>query len=188
MVTIRRTMALIATATLTGVTVTACRSTTTTSQTMTTTTITRRTTPALAATPPAIVDGVPMAVLARQAVNEARAWSDPRPSHVRVVVSTQAGLESVLGYSYGATVPVFVVALQGRLFCGPSCDISDPALLGRSTPTTMLSVVPIAYMAFTVPVWATPGSGGSLSVGRIDPDLSKLGQVYNLQPYVDGLR
>lgn len=136
---------------------------------------------------PAIVGGVPMAALARQALTEATIWSDPRPTHVRAVVSTQEGLESVLGYSYGATAPVFIVALEGRLVCSPSCGISAPALPGvTTTPTT--TPVPISFMAFTFPLPRAHGSGGgSLSVTRIDPDLSKLGHVYDLQPYVNAL-
>ena len=51
----------------------------------------------------------------------------------------------------------------------------------------MPTVVPASSMALTVPTAAEPGSGVSLSIGRIDPRLSKLGHVYNLQPYVDSL-
>ena len=137
---------------------------------------------------PATVNGVPLAALARQALNESRAWSVTDPKHVRVVVSSQAGIEHLLGYNYGSTTPAYVVSLKGRFHCElPSCAPSG--LSGASKPaTTDPRSVPISYMTLEVPIPLTSTGGGELSVGRIDPNLSQLGHVYGLGPYVVSLR
>jgi hypothetical protein len=138
---------------------------------------------------PATVNGVPLAALARQALNESKMWSVADPKDARVVVSSQAGIEHLLGYNYGSTTPAYVVSLKGRFHCElPSCAPSG--LSGASKPATTdpPRSVPISYMTLEVPIPLTSTGGGELSVGRTDPNLSQLGHVYGLGPYVVSLR
>jgi len=48
---------------------------------------------------PTTINGVPLAALARQALVESKTWSVTDPKDVRVVVSSQAGMEHLLGYN-----------------------------------------------------------------------------------------
>jgi hypothetical protein len=134
---------------------------------------------------PPVVDGVPLARLAAHALAEARAWSDGHPTSVRVVRASIAGLEQISGYhrTYGSSVPSYVIALDGHFYCAPPrCEASVPAGPPPPIEPTDPTTVPLSFMTFTIPV--TGPADGSLSVGRIDPDLAKLGHVYDLQPYV----
>ena len=140
---------------------------------------------------PATVNGVPLAALARQALNASRAWSVTDPKNARVVVSSQAGIENLLGYNYGSITPAYIVSMRGRFYCAPpSCAPSHPYVGGASdAPTTDLPrPVPNGYMTLDLPIPLTAMGGGGLSVGRIDPNLSKLGHVYDLRPYLVSLR
>jgi len=136
---------------------------------------------------PATVNGVPVMALARQALNESKAWSVTDPKDVRVVVSSQAAMEHLLGYNYGSTTPAYVVSLQGPFHCGPSCVGSGVGTANEAVTAEPSTSVPTSYMTLNLPIPLTSTGGGGLSVGRIDPDLSRLGHVYDLDPYVVSL-
>jgi hypothetical protein len=138
---------------------------------------------------PATVNGVPLAALARQALNESKMWSVADPKAVLVVVSSQAGIEHLLGYNYGSTTPAYVVSLKGRFRCElPSCAPSGLPVARKPATTDPPRPVPVSYMTLQVPIPLTSKGGGELSVGRIDPNLSQLGHVHSLGPYVASLR
>ena len=117
-------------------------------------------------------------MLARKALRESTAWSDPHPSHVRAVATTWGKFDPL---SQGGSDPVYVVALSGRLACiPPTCSTSH----GELIPTQASGSVRISYMLFTVAVPNAPSPQSELSVGRRDHDLSRLGLVVNLDPYL----
>jgi len=139
--------------------------------------------------PPTTVNGVPLAALARQALNASKAWSVTDPKNARVVVSSEAGIEHLLGYNYGSTAPAYVVSLQGPFHCGPpSCVTSGGGSAIKAATTDTPRSVPTSYMTLDLPIPLTSTGGGGLSVGRTDPNLSQLGHVYDLGPYVVALR
>jgi hypothetical protein len=133
---------------------------------------------------PTTVNGVPLAALARQALVESKTWSVTDPKDVRVVVSSQAGMEHLLGNNYGSTTPAYVISLQGPFRCGPSCGAAGVGSAAKAATTVPPRSVPSSYMTLDLPIPFTLTGGGSLSVGRINPDLSQLGHVYDLGPYV----
>jgi len=138
---------------------------------------------------PTTINGVPLAALARQALVESKTWSVTDPKDVRVVVSSQVGLEHLLGYNYGSTTPAYVVSLQGAFHCGPpSCAPSGISGANKAATTDPPGSVPTSYMTLNLPIPLTSTGGGGLSVGRTDPNLSQLGHVYDLGPYVESLR
>ena len=130
---------------------------------------------------PPTVNGVPLAALAKEALQTVTALSDPRPTNVQVVLSTEARIANQM-HSYGPAVPAYVVAMDGEFRCGPSCGVLEP---GVSEPGSQTAV---RYIVFTDPLPFKPGSGGSLYAGDIRPDLSVLGHVYDLQPYIASQR
>jgi hypothetical protein len=136
---------------------------------------------------PRVVDGVPVARLAREALDKAIAWSDPHPTRVRAVLTTWGRYHPSSRAEYRSDL-VYIVALDGRFTCLPlGCARSNPG--GRAAFVTPApGSVPQSHMLFTVAVAGSPSPGSDLRVGRLDRDLSKLGHVLDLQPYVDGHR
>jgi hypothetical protein len=130
---------------------------------------------------PAVVNGVPLLDLAKHALGAAEAFSVSKPLGVRAVVTTQAALFAQVPAAGGAIGPEYVVVLQGRFSCG-YCGTAVPT----STTTTDPSTVHISTMVLELSVPLTSGTTG-LAVGVGTPDLSKLGHISNLDPYIESL-
>jgi hypothetical protein len=133
---------------------------------------------------PSKVDGVPLLDLAKRALGAAEGYSVSKPTDVRVVVSTQAALYGLVSQPGGSTVPEYIIKMQGRFTCG-SCGTSDATAGGRATTTTHRTVR-VSTMVLEVPLSNSSGTTG-LYVGLGDPDLTKMGRVYNLDPYIASL-
>ncbi len=136
------------------------------------------------------VDGVPVLALAKQALGASRAWNVSHPQNVRVVMTTQTHIWKVQGFNYssqisGSHISAYFVALQGRFFCGGTCGASNPS--GSTVSTMTPSKIPISYMVLEVPIPGGPQSASGLSVSSKNPDLTGLGTVHNLDPYVASL-
>lgn len=162
------------------------------------TTGTRTTSPASAAgtSLPATVDGVPVAALARQALARSVAWSEPHPTHVRLVVAREADVNTLFdGQRYGSTAKQYVIELDGLFTCRPpGCVTSGVGRLhqGSTAPTNPTGPdysSPLIRMIVTIPVPGTAGTGASegLQVDRRDLDIATLGHVIDLQPYIRAL-
>jgi hypothetical protein len=133
---------------------------------------------------PPIVDGVPLLDLAKHALGAAEGYSVSKPTHVRVVVSTQAALYRLVSQSGGSIAPEYIIKIQGRFNCG-SCGTSDATVGGRTT-TTAHGTARVSTMVLEVPMSNSSGATG-LAVGLGDPDLTKMGKVYDLDPYIGSL-
>ena len=131
---------------------------------------------------PAVVNGVPLLDLAKHALGAAEAYSVSKPVNVRAVITTQAALYAQVPAAGGATGPEYVVLLQGRFSCG-SCGTATPT----STTTTDPSSVPVSPMVLQLPIPLTSGATTGVAVGVGTPDMAKLGQVYDLDPYIKSL-
>jgi hypothetical protein len=129
------------------------------------------------------VDGVPLLALAKHALGTAEEYSVSKPSDIRVVVSTHAVLSKPESPSAGSIDPEYVITLQGRFTCG-SCDTAE-----IKTRTTTLTRIVLSTMLIEVPVSNLSATTGMYvgHVGLGDPDLSKLGRVYDLDPYIASL-
>ena len=150
------------------------------------------TAPATAARLPPVIDGVPVQRLGRQALATAKGWADPSPTDVRVVLTTWgqytrwAEDTSQRVPTRGAADPVYVVALTGHFACRPpACSVAIPAP-GTATPAPGPDT--LSYMSFTVAVPGSPSAGSDLLVTHRKHDLTKLGHVINLQPYIDAIK
>jgi hypothetical protein len=129
---------------------------------------------------PAIVNNVPLLDLAKHALGAAEAYGVTKPSNVQAVVTTEAALYAQFRATEGATEPEYVVTLRGR-FSG-RCGTAIPP----STTTTDLSSVRVSTMVLELPLPLTNGTTG-IAVGVGTPDMTKLGQVYDLDPYIKSL-
>jgi hypothetical protein len=119
---------------------------------------------------PPVVDGVPVLSLAKRALQESTEWGVQDPTDVRAILSGD----------------VYVVALRGRFFCSPPrCSTSAPVSETLVTPRS--GPVGVSYMKFSVQIPSRPPASMSLSVGRFNADLARLGRVYDLQAYVTRL-
>ena len=134
---------------------------------------------------PRIVDGVPLLDLAKHALGAAEGYSVSKPTDLRVVVSTQAALYRLVSQSGGSIVPEYIIKMQGRFTCG-SCGTSDATVGGRATTTTTHRTIMVSTMVLEVPMSNSSGTTG-LYVGLGDPDLTKMGRVYNLDSYIASL-
>jgi len=132
-----------------------------------------------------VVKGVPLRDLAEHALSAAEGYGVRNPHDVRVVVSSQAALWNLVPLSGGANATEYIIKLQGRFSC-PNCDTSNASPPGRTTTTTTLTKTATSTMILEV---AMPIGNGTNAVyeGVGDPDLSKLGRVYDLDPYVASL-
>ena len=130
---------------------------------------------------PAIVNGVPLLDLAKHAFGAAEGYGVSIPVNVQAVVTTQSALTqfSVAG---GSTAPEYVVALQGRFSCG-TCGTTPATAVPMSTTTTDPSSVRVSTMVLELPLPLTNGTTG-IAVGIGTPDMTKLGEVYDLDPYI----
>ena len=133
--------------------------------------------------PPPVVDGVPLLALAKHALGAAEEYSVSKPSDVRVVVATHSVLSKPGSQSVDPIVPEYIITLQGRFTCG-FCDTAEVP-----TRTTTLMRIAISTMEIEVPksnLSATIGLYVGVT-GLGDPDLSKMGRVYDLDPYIASL-
>jgi hypothetical protein len=135
--------------------------------------------------PPA-VDGVPLLDLAKHALGAAEAYSVSKPVDVRAVVTTQAALYAQVPAAGGATEPEYVVVLQGRFTCG-ACGTSTGTNAPTSTTTTDPSTVHASTMVLQLPLRLTDGATTGIAVGVGNPNMAKLGRVYDLDPYIRSL-
>jgi hypothetical protein len=133
-----------------------------------------------------VVDGVPLLALATRAVGAARAYSVTIPQDVQAVVSTQTALYKLIPEAGVSTSPEYVVVLRGRFHCPGGCGISPASPRDVTTSTTATQTVRIETMVFEIPVGSGNGPNG-MTLGVFTPDLSKLGRVYDLEPYVHSL-
>ena len=125
---------------------------------------------------PAVVNGVPLLDLAEHALGAAEAYSVSTPLNVQAVVTTQAALYAQVPAAGGSTGAEYVVVLQGRFSSGcPPTTTTDP-----------LSV-PVSTMVLELPFPLTAGATTGVAVGVGTPNMAKLGQVYNLGPYIRSL-
>ena len=131
---------------------------------------------------PAGVNGVPLLDLAKHALGAAEAYSVSKPVGVQAVVTTQAALYAQVPAGGGGTGPEYVVVLQGRFSCG-SCGTAT----ATSTTTTNPLSVPVSTMVLQLPFPLTTGATTGVAVGVGTPDMPKLGQVYDLDPYIRSL-
>ena len=130
---------------------------------------------------PATVNGVPLFDLAKHALGAAEAYGVSKPFNVQAVVTTGSALYAQFQATGGATEPEYVVTLHGRFSCG-YCGTAIPP----STTTTDLSSVRVSTMVLELPLPLTNGTTGE-AVGIGIPDMTKLGQVYDLDPYIKSL-
>lgn len=135
---------------------------------------------------PPVVDGIPLLDLAAKAVGAARAYSVTVPQDVQTVVSTQAALYKLIPEAGVLTTPEYVVVLRGRFHCPSGCGISVAAPQDRTTLVTSPQSVRMETMVLEIPEGRGTGPNG-LSLGVFNPGLSKLGRVYDLNPYVHSL-
>ena len=131
---------------------------------------------------PASVRGVPMLELAKHALGAAEAYSVSKPFNVRAVITTQAALYAQVTTAGGSTDPEYVVTLRGRFTCGYSAT-AMPA----STTTTNPSSVHVSTMVLQLPIPLAYGATKGIAVGVGTPDLAKLGNGYDLDPYIRSL-
>lgn len=126
---------------------------------------------------PAVVNGVPLLDLATHALGAAEAYSVSKPENVRAVVTTQAALYAQVPASGGATGPEYVVVLSGRFSTGgcPSTTTTDPL------------ATPVSTMVLELPIPLTSGATTGVAVGVGTPNMTRLGQVYKLDPYIRSL-
>ena len=129
---------------------------------------------------PALVNGVPMLDLAKHALGAAEAYGVSKPFNVQAVVTTGSALYAQFQATGGATVAEYVITLRGRF--SACCGTAIPA----STTTTDASSVRISTMVLELPIPLTNGTTG-IAVGVGTPDMTKLGQVYDLDPYIKSL-
>jgi hypothetical protein len=131
---------------------------------------------------PAVVNGVPLLALARHALGAAKGYSVSKPIHVQAVVSTQADLYKQVSITGGSGSKEYVVVLQGRFNCG-YCGTA------AAVPTTTIdpATIPTSTMVLQVPDPIVAGTIG-LYVGVRNPDLTRLGRVYDLDPYIKSLK
>lgn len=132
---------------------------------------------------PDVVDGVPLLALAKKALGAAEAYGVPAPADVRAVRSTEAAVARSMPTLGGTGHPgsFYFVTLRGHFTCG-SCGTSTAGL--DPTTTVRLSGVPISTMVLEVQIG---GATNGVAVGVGDPDLSDLGRIYDLDPYVASL-
>lgn len=129
-----------------------------------------------------MVNGVPLLDLAKHALGAAEAYSVSKPLHVRAVITTQAALYAQVPESGGATGAEYVVTLRGRFTCG-SCGTATPT----STTTTDPSSVQVSTMVLQLPIPLAKAGTTGAAVGVGAPDMAKLGNVYDLDPYIRSL-
>jgi hypothetical protein len=132
---------------------------------------------------PAVVNGVPLLALARHAVGAAEGYAVSQPAQVRAVVSTEAALWDLASRHGGSPSSVYIVTLRGRFDCGACGTAMTPA---APPTTTVPRTVPVATMVLEIPMPISQ-STNAVYVGVGHPDLSKLGHVYDLDPYVRSL-
>jgi hypothetical protein len=130
---------------------------------------------------PAIVNGVPLLDLAKHALGAAEGYGVSTPVNVQAVVTTRLALQTQFSVAGGSSAPEYVVALQGRFSCG-TCGTAVP----MSTTTTDPSSVRVSTMVLELPLPLTNGTTG-IAVGIGTPDMTKLGEVYDLDPYIKSL-
>jgi len=135
---------------------------------------------------PPVVEGVPLLALANEAVGAARAYSVKVPQDVQAVVSTQTALYRLIPEAGVSTSPEYDVSQRGRFYCPSGCGISPGGAGEVVTSTTAPHTVPIETMVLEIPVGSGTAPNG-MFLGVLTPDLSKLGRVYNLDPYVRSL-
>ena len=132
---------------------------------------------------PAVVDGVPLLALAKHALGAAEEYSVSKPSNVRVVVATHSVLSKPESQSVGPIVPEYIITLQGRFTCG-LCDTAEvpsrTTTPGRVAISAMEIEVPTSNLTATIGLYV-----GDTGLG--DPDVSKMGRVYDLDPYIASL-
>jgi hypothetical protein len=131
---------------------------------------------------PAVVNGVPLLELAKHALGASEAYSVSKPVNVRVVVISQAALYSQVPVAGGATGSEYVVLLQGRFTCG-SCGTANPISATTTDPTS----VRVSPMVLQLPIPLTSRATTGVAVGVGTPDMTKLGHVYDLNPYIRSL-
>lgn len=135
---------------------------------------------------PAVVNGVPLLDLAKHALGAAEAYSVSKPVGVRAVVTTQVALYAEVPAAGGATRLEYVVVLQGRFSCG-ACGTSTATTAPTSTTTTDPSSVRLSTMVMQLPLPLEGGATTGVAVGVGAPNMAKLGQVYDLDPYIKSL-
>ena len=131
---------------------------------------------------PALVDGLPLLDLAKHALGASEAYSVFKPVSVRAVLTTQTALYAQVPASGGGTGPEYVVTLRGR-FNSKSFATAEPA---STTATDPLSVQ-VTTMVLELPIPLTSGSTTGVAVGVGTPDMAKLADVYDLDPYIRSL-
>jgi hypothetical protein len=133
---------------------------------------------------PPTVDGIPFLTLAKDAVGEAEAYSVNKPQDVRMVLTTAATLCHLMkGMGTGCTdASEYLISLRGRFTCGMSCGQDVPA----NVTTTSTSPPHITTMYLAEPASHSAGILGG-AFGVAGPNLSTLGHVYDLDPYVKAL-
>jgi hypothetical protein len=134
---------------------------------------------------PAIVNGVPLLDLAKHALGAAEGYGVSTPVNVQAVVTTRLALQTQFSVARGSTAPEYVVALQGRFSCG-TCGTTPVTAVPMSTTTTDPSLVRVSTMVLELPLPLTNGTTG-IAVGIGTPDMTKLGEVYDLDPYIKSL-
>ena len=135
---------------------------------------------------PPVVNGVPLLALATTAVAAARNNSVRIPQDVQAVVSTQAALYKLIPEVGEDTYPEYVVAMRGRFHCPGECGASVGSEGHVTTSTTATRAVRTETMILEIQVGSSTGPNG-MYLGVLTPDISRLGQVYNLDPYIHTL-
>jgi hypothetical protein len=130
----------------------------------------------------AVVNGVPLLELAKHAIGAAEAYSVSMPVGVRAVITTQSVLNAQVHVSGGGTDSEYLVTLRGHFTRG-YCGTAMP----NSTTTTDPSSVPVSTMVLQLPIPLVSAATTGVAVGVGTPELAKLGEVFDLDPYIRSL-
>jgi hypothetical protein len=125
----------------------------------------------------------PLHELAERALGASEAYAVDDPRDVQAVVTTEATLCRLMSETGSSCTQssVYLISLRGRFSCG-ACGTMVPA----NATTTSTSLPPVTTMYLAVPASDTEATGGE-TVGIAGPNLSTLGHVYDLDPYVRAL-
>jgi hypothetical protein len=130
------------------------------------------------------VNGIPLMALAQDALGAAAGYSVNRAEDVRMVLTTAARLCHLMKDEGGTCTdtPEYLISLRGGFACGMSCGQD----VGTNTTTASTSPPGSTTMYVAVPTFDSDEVLGE-AVGVAGPNLSTLGRVYDLDPYVKAL-
>jgi hypothetical protein len=126
---------------------------------------------------------VPLHALAERALGASEGYAVNDPQDVRAVVTTEATLCRLMSEAGSSCTQsrVYLISLRGPFSC-PGCGTGVAA----NATTTSTSPPRITTMYVAVPASDTKSTGG-VAVGVAGPNLSTVGHVYDLDPYVKAL-